>query len=156
MDFGDILDEWDRMKDRGAPRPEASRKTGCRAALESWLEEKGVEDKDSSQEEFRDRSRDARRFAALKPQAVLDLHGMTAEEAEAAITVFIDSSAREGLEKVLIIHGKGIHSEGGIPVLKKTARRSLEAHPLAGKIGEAARDEGGSGALWVAIRKKAD
>jgi len=139
MDFGDILDEWDRIKDMGEESP---------------APRSGIDDKDAREPEGKDRSHEIRRLAALKPQAALDLHGMTADAAESAIAAFIDSSAREGLEKVLVIHGKGLHSEGGQSVLKKTARRVLEAHSLAGRVGEASRFDGGSGALWVLIRKR--
>jgi DNA-nicking Smr family endonuclease len=139
MDFGDILDEWDRIKNEGEESP---------------APRNGSDEKDPREPAGEDRSREARRLAALKPQAVLDLHGLTAEAAESAIAAFIEGSAREGLEKVLVIHGKGLHSEGGQSVLKKTARRVLEAHPLAGRIGEASRFDGGSGALWVLIRNR--
>jgi DNA-nicking Smr family endonuclease len=151
MDFGDILDEWDKIKGK---REESQTSHGEKEASApgDWLDAKGEGDGNSREHEAEDRSREARRLAALKPQAVLDLHGMTAERAESAIAAFIDGSAREGLEKVLVIHGKGLHSEGGQGVLKKTARRALESHPLAGRIGEASRFDGGSGALWVLIR----
>ena len=136
MDFGDILNEWDKIK--------RERDAG------------GGEDKDSRLPplDAADRGDESRRVAALRPQAVLDLHGMTADEAEAAIARFLESSARGGLEKVLVIHGKGLHSEGWLSVLKKTARKALEAHRLAGRFGEAAKADGGSGALWVMIRKR--
>jgi DNA-nicking Smr family endonuclease len=136
MDFGDILDEWDKIKE-------------VRSAAEG-------EDKDSRlpRLDASDRGDESRRIAALRPQAVLDLHGMTADEAESAIDRFMESSARGGLEKVLLIHGKGLHSEGGLSVLKGTARKALEAHRLAGRFGEAAKADGGSGALWVMIRKR--
>jgi DNA-nicking Smr family endonuclease len=167
MDFGRILDDWERMKrGRGDSSPPLARKgavadasspdAAARGALEAWLAEHDVGDKDAESGEAAgdaERSREARRLAALKPEAALDLHGMTGEEAESAIAVFLDSSSRMGLEKVLLIHGKGLHS-AGMPVLKKAARRALEAHPLAGRFGEADRTDGGSGALWVLIRKK--
>jgi DNA-nicking Smr family endonuclease len=153
MDFGDILDEWDKIKTEGEKSRSAG-KAERRSALEAWLDAKGIEDKDEGLDEAEDRSREARRLSALKPQAVLDLHGMSAEAAESAIADFIASSSRSGLEKVLVIHGKGLHSEGGKPVLKKAARKVLEAHPLAGRIGEASRAEGGSGALWVIVKKR--
>jgi DNA-nicking Smr family endonuclease len=140
MDFGDILEQWDKIKE------DEPSETGA------GLRGKGIEDADSSDRPDREVSR--RRLESLKPQATLDLHGMTADEAESAIRSFIDASAREGMEKVLVIHGKGLHSEGGRSVLKSVARSTLEAHPLAGRIGEAASNEGGSGALWVAIRKR--
>jgi DNA-nicking Smr family endonuclease len=143
MNFGDILNQWDDL--------EKGKRSN--ASLEAWLDAKGVEDKDRNDQEIQDRETEYRRLSGLRTQAVLDLHGMNMEEAESAIACFIDASSRSGLEKVLVIHGKGLHSEGGVSVLKKTARRALEAHPLAGRFGEAAKSEGGTGALWVIIRK---
>jgi DNA-nicking Smr family endonuclease len=177
MDFGDILNEWDNIKrerketperlDRRAPgQPEPPRpknvpskreaSPAVNKALEAWLDAHEVEakdvDREADLEERRDReSAEARRLAAMKCQDVLDLHGMKAEEAQSAIEAFIEASSRKGLMKVLVIHGKGLHSEAA-PVLKKVARRTIEASPLAGRYGEAAKEEGGSGALWVLIR----
>ncbi len=152
MDFGDVLDEWERIK-----RARGSAGAGAREAQAAWLDARGTVDKDAAErdasaERPADRAGEARRLAALRPQAVLDLHGMVAREAESAIASFIDSSARAGLEKVLVIHGKGLHSAGA-PVLKAAARRALEAHPLAGRFGQASKEEGGSGALWVYLRR---
>jgi DNA-nicking Smr family endonuclease len=157
MNFGDILNEWDKIERERKARP-AAEKPGAQtnSAFEAWLAAKGVEGKDEASplEEAEDRGAEAHRLAGLRPQASLDLHGMFAEDAEAAIRRFIDDSARAGLEKVLIIHGKGLHSEGGVSVLKRAARRAVEAHPLAGRYGEAAKSEGGAGALWVIIRRR--
>ena len=134
-------------------KPEAA--NAARGALEDWLDKNGVPDKDAEAGAASSigRGRETHRLAALKAEAVLDLHGMTGEEAETAISRFLDDSSRMGLEKVLIIHGKGLHSSGA-PVLKKAARRAIEAHPSAGRFGAANRTEGGSGAMWVLIRKK--
>lgn len=136
MDFGNILDEWDKIKSEA-----------------EGVVDKDRDDRASEGREGEEREAESRRLSGMRPQATLDLHGMTAGEAESAIDCFVDSSSRSGLEKVLVIHGKGLHSEGGLPVLKRTAREALEAHPLAGRFGEAARADGGSGALWVMIRK---
>jgi DNA-nicking Smr family endonuclease len=154
MDFGDILNEWDKIKGERKDFPSSAQKAPATEALEEWLDAKGVGDKDADVLDDADRRAESSRLAALRPQAFIDLHGMTAEEAESALWRFVDASARSGLEKVLVIHGKGLHSEGGVPVLKKTARKVLEAHPLAGRFGEAAKADGGSGALWVMIRKR--
>jgi DNA-nicking Smr family endonuclease len=141
------------VKDRVKPAP-----SSASVALEAWLAANEVGDKDAvsgcAEETRRSRSGrdlDSRRLTQLRPQAVLDLHGMTGEEAESAIAGFIEESSRGGLEKVLIIHGKGLHS-AGLPVLKRAARRALENHPSAGRFGEAEKADGGSGALWVFIR----
>lgn len=133
MDFGEILNEWERIKrgrgdERGFPSKDAREPAGPRGAEE------------------------ARRLKELRPQASLDLHGMTAREAEDAIGEFLRDAARRGLEKVLIIHGKGNHSEGA-PVLRAAARRTLESSRLAGRFGPADRADGGTGATWVVVRK---
>jgi DNA-nicking Smr family endonuclease len=152
MDFGQVLEEWEKIKrehDDSSPKP-ATR------VLEDWLATNGIRDKDDEAGAALDsaeRGRESRRLSSIRPQAVLDLHGMTGAEAESAIADFVDSSSRTGLEKVLVIHGKGLHSAGA-PVLKKAARRAIEAHPLAGRFGEADKADGGSGALGVLIRHR--
>lgn len=158
MDFGNILDEWERIQrdrgdsSKGARAESALDGQGSSRALEAWIAANEIGDKDAEPEPA-DRALEARRLAALKPQAVLDLHGMTAEEAGLAIATFIEHASRRGLEKVLVIHGKGLHSAGA-PVLKKAAMRALEAHPMAGRFGPADRVEGGSGALWVLLKRR--
>ncbi len=177
MDFGDVLDEWEKKKHEhkaSVPSLEAKKtevkelavknpavkkpavKKPATRVLEEWLSANVVSDKDDGSDEFStstERGFESRRLAVLKAQAVLDLHGMTGVEAEVAIADFLGSASRGGLEKVLLIHGKGLHSAGA-PVLKKAARRALESHPLAGRFGEASKADGGSGALWVLIKRK--
>lgn len=46
------------------------------------------------------------------PQSVLDLHGFTAKEAEDKTTAYVRAAAKNGLQSLLIITGKGLHSEG--------------------------------------------
>ena len=180
MDFGDLLDEWERRsaqpggldaardaEDR-ARRQESERRAALqreavarkkreasRLSLESWLDLHGVEDKDRIGGETGDsvaREAEARRLASLLPEAVLDLHGRTVAEAEQSLGIFLEDASRGGLEKVLVITGKGNHSAEG-PVMGKAVRAYLEASPLAGRFGQASRAEGGTGALWVLIRR---
>jgi len=135
---------------KGAKGPDA------RDSLAAWLDSHAVDDKDACGGDARSiqaaREAEARRLAAKRPEAFLDLHGMTAEEAEAALAAFFEVSARKGLEKVLVITGKGIHSQGE-PVLGKAARRAIEASPWAGRFGVADAASGGGGALWVILKK---
>src|SRR5206468_3173976 len=51
-------------------------------------------------------------------QTHLDLHGMTAENARAAVDHFLLAAYRAGHRCVLIVHGKGRNSKDQIPVLK--------------------------------------
>ncbi|MBN2051066.1 MAG: Smr/MutS family protein [Spirochaetales bacterium] len=96
--------------------------------------------------------RDGKKVSRMKHQAELDLHGYTAENAVKEVEVFLEKAFRDGLLKVLIIYGKGYHSEGKA-VLSGVVRKCLEASPLAGKLLVPPAKYGGSGALWVMIRR---
>ncbi|MDA8411057.1 MAG: Smr/MutS family protein [Treponema sp.] len=119
--------------------------------METWLARHGIEDKDKKLDRENSGARESMRLAGLKPGARIDLHGKTAAEAEYALGIFLEDAARRGIEKVLVITGKGNHSTSG-PVLAKTVRAFLEANPRAGRFGTADRVDGGSGALWVLVR----
>ena len=156
MDFGEILNRWEREGDGGREKGVKHRRSSeLQQNLNHWLESHGVEDKDDGDESSApSRIEEARRLAALEPQDSIDLHGLRAAEAAEELEGFLLRSSRAGLEKVLVVHGKGNHSAGE-PVLGRVARRVIEASPLAGRFGVADRDRGGSGAMWVLLRKRA-
>ena len=82
------------------------------------------------------------------PAATLDLHGLTAEQAERRLRSFLTTQARVSTGKVLhIITGKGTRSEGQ-PVLPGVVRRLLDGE-LADWVTEVAGLPGGGG---VAVR----
>ena len=97
-------------------------------------------------------ARARRRLRAMAPQRSLDLHGKTAAEARALVHGFLRQAHSDGLEKVLIVHGKGLHSEGGDSVLKRTVQDVLRESRLAGETGVPPRELGGSGGTWVILR----
>ncbi|HOV94225.1 MAG TPA: Smr/MutS family protein [Spirochaetales bacterium] len=125
--------------------------------LNHWLVLHGTQDKDSSGLESDDdrlaRIQNAQRLRNLAPQATIDLHGKTAAEAEADLGRFLAVCSREGLEKVLIIHGKGNHSENE-GIMTDLVRRVLENSDLAARFGFEDRQHGGRGATWVILRKR--
>ena len=86
------------------------------------------------------------------PDAELDLHGLTAAQAAAALAAFIDACRREGCERLRIIHGKGRRSEAAQPVLKALVLASLKEHPAVLALRSAGRRDGGSGAVRVLLR----
>ncbi len=86
-------------------------------------------------------------------QSVLDLHGMRAHEASGSITEFISESSREGSDCVLIIHGKGYHSEDRRGVLKPLTINWLKDSPLVMAFCSAAPRDGGTGAVYVLLKK---
>ena len=86
------------------------------------------------------------------PGSVLDLHGQTAEKAVASVKQFIDS--RRGRHRcVCIVHGRGLHSKDNVSVLKTRVRQYLRRHPAVLAYADAPRTNGGSGAVYVLLRK---
>ncbi len=149
MDFEDILNKWEKQKKR----------SGKGEKMDHWLDlyppgtEAGQE-KNSCSREASPQNNAApgrRRLKNLAPQDVLDLHGANVREAEERCKDFLRESRRKGLKKVLIIHGKG-HNSRNEPVLGKSVRRFLEQSTMAGEFGDAHRNLGGSGAVWVILR----
>jgi DNA-nicking Smr family endonuclease len=91
-------------------------------------------------------------------QARLDLHGLTASEADASVRAFIERAQAEGLATVLVIHGKGMHSPAGQPVLRGEIGGFLTSGSTALKVlgfVTARPEDGGAGALYVALAPRA-
>lgn len=89
----------------------------------------------------------------LKLEAKLDLHGLTVDEASAKVGFFLRDVSYQGLQTVVIITGKGLHSSDG-PVLRQAIEQLLNQqreHVL--EWGVAPRRFGGDGALIVFLRQ---
>ena len=81
----------------------------------------------------------------------LDLHGLTAARAESRLVQFIETAVRDGCRCVLVITGKGAGIlRGHVPGWLK--RQPLSPHILA--LAEARSHDGGSGALYVLLRRQ--
>jgi DNA-nicking Smr family endonuclease len=90
-------------------------------------------------------------------QAHLDLHGMTQPDAKAALTEFILESVRKGRRAVLVVHGRGLRSPGGRPVLKHATAQWLSHGTIGGYVlafTTARIYDGGAGAVWVLLRRE--
>ena len=123
--------------------------------MEYWLNRYGTVDKDKIAEESLERTKQQDREYVLnmKPEAYLDLHGLHQDEARMRLDSFIADCKRHGFRKVLIIHGKGIHTHGTDPVLGELVRRFIETDPLCGSSGHPKnKAEGGSGATWIILK----
>ena len=79
------------------------------------------------------------------PVMQLDIRGMRAEAALDKVETFLDSSIRDGLSKVRIIHGKGTGA------LRQAVRENLNGHPLVNEFGRAPDPSGGDGATYVLL-----
>jgi DNA-nicking Smr family endonuclease len=89
-------------------------------------------------------------------QAHLDLHGMTSDEARAAVDRFLVAAANAGHRCVLIVHGRGRNSKDQLPVLKERLKSWLargRAARLVLAFTSARPCDGGAGALYVLLRR---
>ncbi len=95
------------------------------------------------------------RRGRMRPEARLDLHGMTQDEAQKAVGGFIAASRDAGRRCVIVITGRGRAKLSG-GVLREQAPRWLNLQPTRGDIlgfAEAQPKDGGAGALYVLLRK---
>ncbi len=182
MDMGDILDQWDNLKkkEKAAARekqhqPQVSHKkanaptreekqsqtqfekqnTQTVNPMEVWLRKYGTIDKDKLAEQHVERTREQDRNYVLnmRPEAYLDLHGLHQDEARMRLDSFITDCKNRGLRKVMIIHGKGIHTHGTDPVLGEVVRRFIESDRRCGTSGHPKnKNEGGTGATWIILK----
>jgi DNA-nicking Smr family endonuclease len=84
--------------------------------------------------------------------AQLDLHGLRREEAISRLRDFLRNCVRAGLRKVLVIHGRGLNSEGEA-ILPALVRTELEQNPSVIDFGAATPAQGGNGAMQVFLRR---
>jgi DNA-nicking Smr family endonuclease len=133
MDFGKILDLWDKQ---AGP----------------------IYKKDADRKHQEENPADRRRRLLRKhPDGALDLHGLTRNEAWDTLDIFFNDAKTKGLEKLLIIHGKGNHNEqssGETGILKETVRNFIERCPFAGESGYSNASQGGTGSTWVLLKVK--
>jgi len=95
----------------------------------------------------------------------IDLHGYTLDEANKTIEEFIIQSHRDGTNKIIVVTGKGLHSDNkGNPYVSKDLSILKFSVPefilnnknlmnLIMEIKEAKIEDGGSGAFYVYLKK---
>lgn len=90
----------------------------------------------------------------ITPDASLDLHGCKRLDVAAKISYFLQNSQHHGYRTVIVITGKGLHSESGEAVLREEAERFLTSQScdVVVEWGRAPKQYGGSGALVVFLR----
>lgn len=100
----------------------------------------------------------------MVPEARIDLHGMTLDQAHPALTQFILTSYSRGFRLVLVITGKGQRDDPHDPipqqrgVLKRQVPMWLRMAPLntaVMDVAEAHIRHGGGGAFYVYLRRTA-
>jgi DNA-nicking Smr family endonuclease len=181
MDFGDILEQWDKQqkaavrkqkesgknqvphKKANAPTPEE--KAAARDKIpsdfdkhinpeEAWLRRYGTVDKDKIADEAEERAHgNSQHYLKNLPvEARLDLHGLTQEEARSRLSSFVGDCTKRGIRKVLLVHGKGLHTTGSDPVLGEVVRKFIESDKRCGMSGHPDKRMGGNGATWLVLK----
>ena len=96
----------------------------------------------------------------------LDLHGYSLDEANKKIKDLINDSFEKGLNKLIIVTGKGLHSKNDkdpykskdLSILKYSLpeyiKNDNELMKLITEIKDANIEDGGSGAFYIYLRKK--
>ena len=96
----------------------------------------------------------------------IDLHGYTLQEANTSIEKFIDKSYDDGVSKIIVVTGKGLHSDNerdpyvskDLSILKYSIpefiKNNIDLMKKIIDIKEAEVEDGGSGAFYVFIKKK--
>ena len=85
----------------------------------------------------------------------LDLHGLNALQARRTLVEQLEAARARGARCVLVVHGRGRHSEAA-PVLRNELPDWLQERPLAAFVMAfctAPASRGGSGALLVLLRR---
>ena len=96
----------------------------------------------------------------------IDLHGYTLEQANNAIEQFILKAFEEGVNKLIVVTGKGIHSNvekdpyvsKDLSILKYSVPEFINSNQnlmkVINDIQDATIEDGGSGAFYVLLKKK--
>jgi DNA-nicking Smr family endonuclease len=87
-------------------------------------------------------------------QAQIDLHGLRRDEAREQLAAFVRQALQHGQRCVRVVHGKGLGSPGGEPVLKGKVQRWLAQCAEVIAFTQATRAQGGAGALVVLLERR--
>ncbi len=157
MDFKEILDTWEK-KDKHPKKNNIKSETEIKSLSPSTMEDyiklfPPEKEKITLEQEINAPQRIKKRnYKRMKIQETLDLHGYKINSAKVALSDFIKTCKRRKIEKILIIHGKGLHSETGESILRSTVKDFLVNCPEIGEIGHPSEKDGGFGATWAIIR----
>ena len=95
----------------------------------------------------------------------IDLHGLTLNEANKVIENFINKAYLEKISKLIVITGKGLHSENEkdpyvskeLGILKHSVPQCIKNNrslmSLINEITDAKIEDGGSGAFYIILKK---
>ena len=102
----------------------------------------------------------------VKKTRSLDLHGKTLNEANQIVETFIKKSYEDKIQKLIIVTGKGLHSNNekdpyvskDLGILKYSipefVRNNENLMQIISSISEAGVKDGGTGAFYIFLKKK--
>ena len=105
-----------------------------------------------------------KRKTILKTKSI-DLHGYTLEEANRSIENFITKSYEDGINKLIVVTGKGLHSQNekdpyvskNLSILKYSVPEFISNNQSLMKIiyemKDAKIEDGGEGAFYILLKK---
>jgi DNA-nicking Smr family endonuclease len=143
------------------PRPRAAMaerdECDARSEFQRGLDEMDLQAGDTLS--YRRESLSPRIFQRLKrgqfsAQDELDLHGATALQAENLLRRFLKEAHDHEFGCVRIVHGKGLQSDGAVPVLKNLIDRLLRHRNDVLAFHSAPTNQGGTGAVLVLLKRQ--
>jgi len=135
--------------------------------LNDKISEKDVKDWEnflSNKEKLEDKDISLKKINKQKVKTI-DLHGYTLDQANQNISDFINQNYLAGVNKLIVVTGKGLHSENeknpyvskDLSILKYSVPEFIKNNKsLMNKIyefGEAKIEDGGSGAFYIFLKK---
>ena len=100
-----------------------------------------------------------------KSTRLIDLHGFTLDKANIAIKDFINTSYKNGIQKLIVVTGKGLHSNNeqnpfvskDLSILKYSVPEFISKNKdlmnIISEIHDAKIEDGGSGAFYIYLKK---
>ncbi len=119
----------------------------------------------SSDEKLPNKDQKISSYKIYKTKSI-DLHGYSIEHANKTIEEFIQKSFREKINKLIVVTGKGLHSQNekdpyvskDLSILKHSVPEFIENNKnlmdIINEIKDASIEDGGSGAFYIYLKKK--
>jgi DNA-nicking Smr family endonuclease len=92
------------------------------------------------------------RRGGFRIEAQLDLHGLTAAQAQQQLLDFLSEALRRNHRCLRIVHGKGLRSGSAGAVLRQLVNDTLRRTAQVLAIASAQPGDGGTGAVYVLLR----
>ena len=118
----------------------------------------------SSNEKLPNKDLKSKQHSLIKTKSI-DLHGYTLEEANKLINNFIKNCYEEKVNKIIVVTGKGLHSENeknpyvskNLSILKYSIPEYISNNKslmnVINEIKDAKIEDGGSGAFYIFLKK---